>query len=66
MVESIRRSALYTAVRTIPGQRASPECQELQLRYLRYILMDIGGVPFLTYPGRGREYLDQEQAGVGG
>ena len=41
MVESIRRSALYTAVRTIPGQRASPECQELQLRYLRYVLMDM-------------------------
>lgn len=40
MVENIRRRALYTAVRTVPGQQASPECQELRLHYLRYVLVD--------------------------
>ena len=55
MVESICRRALCTTVRTVPGQRASPEGQERWLYYLRYVLREHGDVPSLTCRGRGRQ-----------
>lgn len=66
MVESICRRALCTTVRTVPGQRASPEGQERWLRYLRYVLRGHGGVPFLTCRGRGRQgrgWADEDMHG---